>query len=79
MICSVVVDNMDPTYKWVLQFLTEKGYLADQMSDMIVKVKKPKKSYWFSSSKSKEKMKVEYYPAPGTHYFHFNGKKMWAV
>jgi len=46
MTCSVVIDSMDPTFKWVLQFLTEKGYLADQMSDMIVKVKKAKKSWW---------------------------------
>ena len=79
MICSVVIDSLDPTHKWVLQYLTEKGYLADKMSDMIVKVKKPKKNYWFSNKGQKEKMKVEYFPAPGTHYFTYQGKKMWAV
>jgi hypothetical protein len=79
MICSVIIDSLDPTHKWVLQYLTEKGYLADKMSDMIVKVKKPKKNYWFSNRNQKEKMKVEYFPAPGTHYFTFQGKKFWAV
>ena len=29
MITSVTVENMDPVYKWLLQFLTNKGYLAD--------------------------------------------------
>lgn len=78
MMCSVVIDSMDPTYKWVLLYLTEKGFLADQMSDMIVKVVKPKRTYW-GESKKKEKTKVEYYPAPGTHYFSYKNKKMWAV
>lgn len=77
LICSVVIDSMDPTHKWVLQYLTEKGFLADKMSEMIVKVKKPKRNWWFEAKK-KEKMKVEYYPAPGTHYFTFQGKKFWA-
>lgn len=77
MITSVVIENLDPVYKWLLQFLTQKGYLADQMSDCIVKVVKPKRNWW--TPKKKEKTKVEYYPAPGLHYFTYKGKKMWAV
>ena len=38
MITSVVIENMDPVYKWLLQFLTQKGYLADQMSDSVVRI-----------------------------------------
>lgn len=77
MITSVAIDNMDPTYKWVLQFLTEKGFLADQMQDAIVRKVQKKKNWWVPQAK--EKPKVEYYPAPGLHYFTFRGKKMWAV
>lgn len=68
---------MDPVYKWLLQFLTEKGYLADQMTDSVVRVVKKKKEWW--QPKQKEKPKVEYYPAPGLHYFRYKGRKMWAV
>lgn len=46
MICSVVVENLDPVYKWLLQFLTEKGYLADHMSDSVVRIVK-KKRQWY--------------------------------
>lgn len=78
MITSVAIDNYDPVYKWLLQFLTEKGFLADQMTDAIVRKVKKKRGWW-ESGKAKEKPKVEYYPAPGLHYFRFQGKKMWAV
>ena len=47
------------------------------MSDCIVKVVKPKKSWY--EAKKQEKTKVEYYPAPGMHYFKYKGKTMWAV
>jgi len=77
MICSVVIENLDPVYKWLLQFLTEKGYLADQMSDSVVRIVKPKRNWY--QPKKKEKPKVEYYPAPGLHYFTYKGKRMWAV
>ena len=77
MITSVTVENLDPVYKWLLQFLTEKGYLADKMSDAIVKVVKKKKNWW--EPKQKEKKTVEYYPAPGMHYFTYKNRKMWAV
>ena len=78
MITSVAIDNYDPVYKWLLQFLTEKGYLADHMSDSIVRIVKKKKNWWTPPTQ-KEKPKVEYYPAPGMHSFTFKGKKMWAV
>jgi chaperone BCS1 len=77
LITSVQIENMDPVYKWLLQFLTEKGYLADQMTDSVVRVVKKKKEWW--QPKSKEKPKVEYYPAPGLHYFRYKNRKMWAV
>jgi chaperone BCS1 len=77
LITSVAIDNTDPTYKWLLQFLTEKGFLADQMSDAIVRKVKKKKNWW--APQAKEKPKVEYYPAPGLHYFKFKGRRMWAV
>ena len=77
MITSVTVENLDPVYKWLLQFLTDKGYLADKMTDAVVKVVKKKKNWW--EPKQKEKKTVEYYPAPGTHFFTYKGKKMWAV
>ena len=78
MITSIVIENIDPVYKWLLQFLTQKGYLADQMSDCIVKIVKPKRNWW-EPKKQDKKTKVEYYPAPGLHYFSYKGKKMWAV
>ena len=31
-----------------------------------------------STKTTKRKPKVEYYPSPGTHYFTYKGKKMWA-
>ncbi len=46
MITSVVVENLDPVHKWLLQFLTQKGYLADKMTDTVVKVVKPKRNWW---------------------------------
>jgi hypothetical protein len=45
-ITSVSIENIDPTYKWLLQFLTEKGYLAEQMSDAVVRKVKKKKNWW---------------------------------
>jgi hypothetical protein len=78
MINSVVVESSDPIYKWVLTFLTEQGYLANNMTDSVVKVIKKKKN-WYEPKKAKEKPTVEYYPAPGTHFFTYLGKKMWAV
>jgi len=77
MITSVTIENLDPVYKWLLQYLTEKGFLADQMSDSVVRIVKKKKEWW--QPKKKEKPTVEYYPAPGLHYFTYKGKKMWAV
>jgi hypothetical protein len=47
------------------------------MSDMIVKVKKAKRNWW-EYNKKKEKIKVEYFPAPGTHSFTYKGKKFFA-
>ena len=47
------------------------------MTDAVVKVVNKKKNWW--EPKQKEKKTVEYYPAPGTHFFTYKGKKMWAV
>jgi hypothetical protein len=46
MICSVVVENLDPVYKWLLLFLTEKGYLADHMNDSVVRIVKKKRNWY---------------------------------
>ena len=48
------------------------------MSDSVVRVVK-KKRQWYQPKAAKEKPKIEYYPAPGLHYFTYKGKKMWAV
>ena len=38
LIVSLQIDNIDPVYKWVLQFLTHKDYLS--LSESIVKLVK---------------------------------------
>jgi hypothetical protein len=76
---SVTVESSDPVYKWVLQYLLEKDYLAKNLTDAVVKMKVKKNDWWLPSGDSKEKPKVEYYPAPGLHFFIFKGKKMWAT
>jgi hypothetical protein len=48
------------------------------MSDSVVRVKKTKRNWW-EPKQQKEKTKVEYFPAPGLHYFTYKGKKFWAV
>lgn len=79
MMTSVTIDNKDSVYKWLLTYLTEKGFLAENMNDVIVKVVKKKKEWheWGPKTK-KDKPKVEYFPSPGKHFFLFKGKKMWA-
>ena len=74
---SVTIESSDAVYKWLLVYLTENGYLAENMSEVIVKVVK-KKRQWYEPKKAKEKTKVEYYPSPGKHFFVYKGKKMWA-
>ena len=47
------------------------------MSATIVRTIKKKRNWW-EPKQTKEKKKVEFYPAPGTRFFQFKGKKMWA-
>jgi Zn-dependent protease with chaperone function len=77
MMVSVTIDSHDSVYKWLLVYLTEKGYLAENMADVVVKLVKKKRN-WYEPKKAKEKPKVEYYPSPGKHFFVYKGKKMWA-
>lgn len=76
---SVTVESADPVYKWVLKYLIEKDYLAKNLTDAVVKMQVKKNQWWLPSGDSKEKPKVEYYPAPGLHFFMYNKKKMWAT
>ena len=71
MFTSIVVESLDPVYNWLLQYLTQKNYLTvASMTNSVVRTVK-KKSNWWEPETAKEKPKVEYYPAPGTHFFSF--------
>ena len=61
----------------MLTYLTEKGYLANSMTDCIVK-KHIKKRAWHNPKEAKVKKRADYFPAPGSHYFTYKGKTMWA-
>lgn len=50
MMVSVTIEGFDSVYKWLLIFLTEKGYLADNMNDVIVKIVKKKRN-WYEPEK----------------------------
>jgi len=77
MLTSITINNSDPCYKWLLTFLIKNDYLNHSMSDCVVKIVKEKRK-WYEHKKTKERPKVEYYPAPGSHSFQYRGRKMWA-
>ena len=63
-----------------LNYLTKKGYLKGSMTQMKCQVKKKEFTWWYNRSKEEsQKPQVEFLPGPGNHFFHFRGKKMWAV
>ena len=43
---SVSVDSSDAIYKWLLQYLIDKNYLAKSMTDAVVKLEVKKSSWW---------------------------------
>lgn len=73
----MTIHNFDPTYKWLLKYLIEKGYLKESMNNSIVKLQKKEKKYWERTEK--EKPKSEYFPSiEEQHIFTFRGVKMFA-
>ncbi len=74
-VTQVIIDNTDAPYKWVLKYLTEKGYLATSMNQFVAKIRPQDGRWWDSKRKLVE---VDYFPAPGAHSFIFNGRKLWA-
>ena len=77
MMVRVYIQHTDPVYKWVQKFLTEKGYLRENMNDCKAIIKKEHHNWWEGMRKEKKK-EVEYLPSPGKHFFIYKGKKMWA-
>lgn len=49
------------------------------MSDAVVKTVVKKNNWWQSEGVKSEKPKVEYFPAPGLHFFEYKGRRMWAT
>lgn len=77
-IVSVTIDSNDQNYKWMLQYLRDKGFLGKSMNNSEVKVVPRRLQWWQEITQNTFKLNVEYFPAPGSHYFVYKGKKFWA-
>jgi len=78
--CSLTIQSSDDVYKMTLNYLTQKGHLKGSMTQMKCQIKKKEYTWWFNRSKEEsQKPQIEFLPGPGNHFFHFHGKKMWAI
>ncbi len=50
LVTSITINNSDPTYKWLLNFLIKNNYLNQNMSECVVKTVK-KKREWYENKK----------------------------
>ena len=81
MLTTVRIDSNEEVYKWVLKYLVEKDYLGASMKHSMAREKPAGGEWWiklFCDTGKQERTQVEYYPAPGSHYFTYKGVRMYA-
>jgi hypothetical protein len=77
--CSLTIRSNDDIYKIVINFLTEKELLTGSLTQMKAQEKKKDWVWWWAQAKQEgQRPTIEYTPGPGTHFFSYEGKKIWA-
>lgn len=79
-LATIKLENSEPLFEWVNQFLVEKGYITQVMNNLSVKTERSSSTPgWYVNNDitgDSEKPTIIFLPAIGYHSFNFKGVKI---
>lgn len=78
---TITLKSYDKSYKILMAYLIEKGFIEGSMTHVRVQKKNDKHDWlwWYNTDAKKSKKSIEYelVPSPGNHIFKYQGARVW--